>query len=334
MRIDVFTLTPHAYAWMTEQRPIAGVLGGELELRLFNYRDTTPLRAGQVDDEVVDAVPEAGDPLQGAARQVDDRQRARLWDQVVGVGGGEQVLGAAGQAADAQVHLPPGEPQPARIELFGDVVDAIRRFDPTTQRSTAKVQSLTVVPAREVVPGSVGPSAPDTECKIVDVATGKELGRNEDGEIWIRGPQVMKGYLNNPDATRASIDSDGFFHTGDIGHIDEHDQYFIVDRLKELIKYKGFQVAPAELEALLLSHPKIADVAVIGVRDEEGEEVPKAFVVLKEPASPEEIMEFVAARVAPHKKVRRVEIVEQIPKSATGKILRRVLRDKEKAGAV
>ena len=181
------------------------------------------------------------------------------------------------------------------------------------------------------VPGSVGSTVPNTECKIVDVATGKELGRNEDGEIWIRGPQVMKGYLNNEAATRSSIDADGFFHTGDIGHIDDHDQYFIVDRLKELIKYKGFQVAPAELEALLLSHPSIADVAVIGVLDEEGEEVPKAFVVLKEPASPEEIMEFVAARVAPHKKIRRVEVVDQIPKSPTGKILRRILRDREKA---
>ena len=149
----------------------------------------------------------------------------------------------------------------------------------------------------------------------------------------MRGPQVMKGYLNNPDATRNSIDEDGFFHSGDIGHVDEHDEFFIVDRLKELIKYKGFQVAPAELEALLLTHPKVADVAVIGVADEEGGEAPKAFVVSKEPVSAEEIMEFVAARVAPHKKVRRVEFVEQIPKSATGKILRRVLRDKEKAAA-
>ena len=186
---------------------------------------------------------------------------------------------------------------------------------------------------RVVVPGSVGQVVPNTECKIVDAATGLELGRNEDGEIWIRGPQVMKGYLNNPDATRYAIDADGFFHTGDIGHVDDNEQYFIVDRLKELIKYKGFQVAPAELEALLLSNPKIADAAVIGVRDEENEEVPKAFVVLKERMSADEIMDFVAARVAPHKKIRRVEIVEQIPKSPTGKILRRVLRDREKAAS-
>jgi acyl-CoA synthetase (AMP-forming)/AMP-acid ligase II len=183
----------------------------------------------------------------------------------------------------------------------------------------------------EVVPGSVGMIVPNTECKVVDPVTAHELGRNEDGEIWIRGPQVMKGYLNNPEATRSSVDQDGFFHTGDIGHVDDRNQFFVVDRLKELIKYKGFQVAPAELEALLLSHPKIADAAVIGVRDEEGEEVPKAFVVVKEPMQPEEIMEFVAERVAPHKKVRRVEIVDQIPKSPTGKILRRVLRDREKA---
>jgi acyl-CoA synthetase (AMP-forming)/AMP-acid ligase II len=196
---------------------------------------------------------------------------------------------------------------------------------------TSPVSHIVPDSVDEVVPGSVGSAVPNTDCKIVDAATGQELGRNEDGEIWIRGPQVMKGYLNNPDATRTSVDADGFFHTGDIGHIDESDQYYIVDRLKELIKYKGFQVAPAELEALLLSHPNIADAAVIGVRDDEGEEVPKAFVVLKEQQPPEEIMEFVAARVAPHKKIRRIEVVDQIPKSPTGKILRRILRDREKA---
>jgi acyl-CoA synthetase (AMP-forming)/AMP-acid ligase II len=195
---------------------------------------------------------------------------------------------------------------------------------------TSPVSHL-VPDSEEAVPGSVGSTVPNTDCKIADVATGTELGRNEDGEIWIRGPQVMRGYLNNDQATRNSIDAEGFFHTGDIGHIDDHDRYFIVDRLKELIKYKGFQVAPAELEALLLSHPNIADVAVIGVQDEEGEEVPKAFVVLKEPQDTDEIIEFVATRVAPHKKIRRIEVVDQIPKSPTGKILRRILRDREKA---
>ena len=188
--------------------------------------------------------------------------------------------------------------------------------------------------APEVVPGSVGPSLPNTECKVVDVATGEELGPNQDGEIWIRGPQVMKGYLNNEEATRNSIDEERFFHTGDIGHIDAHGEYFIVDRLKELIKYKGFQVPPAELEAILLSHPKVADAAVIGIPDDEAGEIPKGFVVLKDPsATPDELMAFVADKVAPHKRIRRLDVVDEIPKSASGKILRRVLKDREKAAA-
>jgi acyl-CoA synthetase (AMP-forming)/AMP-acid ligase II len=188
--------------------------------------------------------------------------------------------------------------------------------------------------APEVVPGSVGPSLPNTECKVVDVATGEELGPNQDGEIWIRGPQVMKGYLNNEEATRNSIDADRFFHTGDIGHIDDRGEYFIVDRLKELIKYKGFQVPPAELEAILLSHPKVADAAVIGIPDDEAGEIPKGFVVLRDPGvTPDELMAFVAEKVAPHKKIRRLEVVEEIPKSASGKILRRVLKEREKAAA-
>ncbi|HEX6349246.1 MAG TPA: hypothetical protein VF160_07635, partial [Candidatus Dormibacteraeota bacterium] len=165
----------------------------------------------------------------------------------------------------------------------------------------------------------------------VDVASGEELGPNQDGEIWIRGPQVMKGYLNNEQATRASIDEDRFFHTGDIGHIDDRGEYYIVDRLKELIKYKGFQVPPAELEALLLSHPKVADAAVIGVADDEAGEIPKGYVVLKDAsASPEELMEFVGSKVAPHKRIRQLEVIDEIPKSASGKILRRVLKDREK----
>lgn len=178
---------------------------------------------------------------------------------------------------------------------------------------------------------SVGPLVPNTEAKVVDTATGAELGAGEDGEIWIRGPQVMRGYLNNAQATAESIDADGYFHTGDVGHVDGEGNWYIVDRVKELIKYKGYQVAPAELEAHLVSNPKVADAAVIGVRDEQGEEIPKAFVVLKEPATAEELMEFVAARTAPYKKIRRVAFVEEIPKSPTGKILRRVLRDGEKA---
>ena len=144
----------------------------------------------------------------------------------------------------------------------------------------------------------------------------------------------MKGYLNKPEATAHTIDAENWLHTGDIGYADDEGDFFIVDRVKELIKYKGFQVAPAELEGLLLSHAAIADAAVIPCPDEEAGEVPKAFIVLKGEATAEEIMNFVEAHVAPHKKIREVEFIDKIPKSASGKILRRVLvqgeREKKK----
>ena len=179
--------------------------------------------------------------------------------------------------------------------------------------------------------GSIGFPIPNTECKIVDPGDGRELGPDEVGELWIRGPQVMKGYLNNPEATAATLDAEGWLHTGDMAKADADGYFYIVDRLKELIKYKGFQVPPAELESVLLSHPKIADAAVIPVPDEDAGEIPKAYVVAAEELSPEEVMEYVAERVAPHKKIRRVEFVDEIPKSASGKILRRVLVDRERA---
>ena len=141
----------------------------------------------------------------------------------------------------------------------------------------------------------------------------------------------MKGYLGNPEATAEMIDEDCWLRSGDIGYVDEQGRLFVVDRLKELIKYKGRQVAPAELEAVLLSHPAIADAGVIPSPDEEAGEVPKAFVVLKGETSEAEIMEFVAARVAPHKRVRKVEFVSEIPKSPAGKILRRILVQRERA---
>jgi acyl-CoA synthetase (AMP-forming)/AMP-acid ligase II len=173
--------------------------------------------------------------------------------------------------------------------------------------------------------GSVGFPAPNTECKIVDLQTGSELGVLQEGEICVRGPQVMRGYLNRPDATAATIDSDGWLHTGDIGYADKDGHFFIVDRAKELIKYKGFQVPPAELEALLLTHPCVADAAVVPYPDDEAGEVPKAFIVLKSEATADELMKFVADQVAPHKKIRLLEFTEKIPKSPSGKILRRVL---------
>ena len=140
----------------------------------------------------------------------------------------------------------------------------------------------------------------------------------------------MKGYLGNPQATEEMIDDEGWLRSGDIGYADADGHFYIVDRAKELIKYKGFQVPPAELEALLLTHPQVADAAVIPLPDDEAGEVPKAYVVLKGTASPEELMNFVAAQVAPYKKIRDVEFIDKIPKSPSGKILRRMLVQTER----
>jgi acyl-CoA synthetase (AMP-forming)/AMP-acid ligase II len=183
-------------------------------------------------------------------------------------------------------------------------------------------------------PGSIGQPLAGTECRLVDPETGEDAAEGERGELWIRGPQVMAGYLNNPEATAATVDSDGWLHSGDIAVADADGFFEIVDRLKELIKYKGYQVAPAELEALIITHSDVADVAVIGVPDEEAGELPKAFVV---PAGDEldadGLMEWVGEQVAPQKRVRLVETVEEIPKSPSGKILRRVLKDRETAAS-
>jgi len=182
-------------------------------------------------------------------------------------------------------------------------------------------------------PGSVGVCVPNTECRLVSVETGEEVGVGERGEIHIRGPQVMKGYLGRPEATAQTVDAEGWLHTGDVAYADEDGFFYIVDRAKELIKYKAFQVAPAELEAVLLTHRSVADAAVIPSPDEEAGEVPKAFVVVKEGhgLTESEVLGFVAAHVAPYKKVRRVEFVSQIPKSPSGKILRRLLVERERA---
>ena len=186
-----------------------------------------------------------------------------------------------------------------------------------------------------VKPGSIGMVVPNTEVKLVDVVTGAELGRNQEGELLIRGPQIMKGYLGRPEDTAQAIDPEGWYHSGDVGYADDEGWFYIVDRTKELIKYKGMQVAPAELEALLATHPAILDAAVIRKADEEAGEVPKAYVVLKpdeasRATTAEALMAWVAERVAPHKRVRHVAFIDQIPKSASGKILRRMLVEREK----
>jgi acyl-CoA synthetase (AMP-forming)/AMP-acid ligase II len=182
-----------------------------------------------------------------------------------------------------------------------------------------------------VKPGTIGPPVPDTECRVIDPESGEDAAPGERGELWVRGPQVMRGYLNNREATEAAIDGDRWLRTGDVAEVDADGYFRIVDRLKELIKYKGFQVAPAELEALLITHPAIADVAVVGVPDEEAGEVPKAFVVCEEEVTDRELLDFVAERVAPQKRIRLIERVEEIPKSPSGKILRRVLAQREAA---
>ncbi|MEO5780640.1 MULTISPECIES: AMP-binding protein [Arthrobacter] len=183
---------------------------------------------------------------------------------------------------------------------------------------------------------SVGYTVPNMECRLVDPATGEDLeipavGESAAGHLLCRGPNVMLGYLNRPEETADTLDSDGYLHTGDIATVRADGVVTIVDRLKELIKYKGYQVAPAELEALLLTHPGIADAAVIGTNDADGQEVPKAFIVRQDGPVGEAldegaVTEFVAARVAPFKKVHHVEFIDAVPKSASGKILRRILK--------
>jgi acyl-CoA synthetase (AMP-forming)/AMP-acid ligase II len=174
--------------------------------------------------------------------------------------------------------------------------------------------------------GSVGRLVPSTEARLVDPETGAESAEGEPGELWVRGPQVMAGYLDNPGATTETIVDGAWLRTGDIVRVDADGIFWIVDRLKELIKYKGYQVAPAELESVLLTHPEVLDVAVVGIPHAEGGEAPKAFVVAERPIDPDLLMAWLAERVAPYKKVRSVEFVAEIPKSPSGKILRRLLR--------
>ena len=181
--------------------------------------------------------------------------------------------------------------------------------------------------------GSCGLIIPNCEVRVVDLKSKEDLGAGASGELLIRGPNIMRGYLGNPAATAEAIDADGWLHTGDVGYADADGYFFIVDRLKEFIKYKAYQVAPAELEAVLLTHPAIADAAVIPKADEECGEIPKAFVVKRSEITAEEIMAYVAERVAPYKKIRVVEFIEKVPKSASGKILRRELIGGERATA-
>ncbi len=182
--------------------------------------------------------------------------------------------------------------------------------------------------------GSVGKLLPNLTAKYMS-SDERELPIGETGELWIKGPNIFLGYLNNPEGTKHALTEDGYFKTGDVGHQDKDGNFYITDRVKELIKYKGFQVAPAELEGLLMAHPDVDDVAVIGVYHAHlASEVPRAYVVPRNGTAEkgkeleENIKTWVEGKVAGHKKLRGgVRFVETIPKSASGKILRRVLKD-------
>jgi acyl-CoA synthetase (AMP-forming)/AMP-acid ligase II len=175
------------------------------------------------------------------------------------------------------------------------------------------------------VPGTVGRVMPNTELRVVDPATGRDLGAGQPGELLARGPQVMAGYLHRPDATAAMIDPDGWLHTGDLGLVDAGGNVVIVDRLKELIKVSGFQVAPAELEALLRTHPAVADAAVLRREDPVKGEVPVAVVVPRGEVDGDRLLAWVAERVEPHKRIRAVRFADAVPRTPSGKLLRRAL---------
>jgi 4-coumarate--CoA ligase len=185
---------------------------------------------------------------------------------------------------------------------------------------------------------AVGTIVASTTVKIIK-DDGSEAGVGEPGEILAKGPQIVMGYLYNNKATSESFDQEGYLHTGDQGMIDENGMITITDRIKEMIKVKGIGVAPAELEDLLLGHPKVSDVAVLGIKDEYSGEVPKAFIVSQNRQMEGhdlgiELINYVKEKKVKYKGVKEVEFIAEIPKSASGKILRRVLRDREKNGEV
>jgi long-chain acyl-CoA synthetase len=179
---------------------------------------------------------------------------------------------------------------------------------------------------------TVGPPVANTEQKVINPDTGEELPIGEVGELLVRGPQVMKGYWKRPEENKEVL-KDGWLHTGDVAKLDADGYVTIVDRSKNMIKYKGFAIGPAELEDLLFEHPAVADCAVIGIPDEEGGEAPKAFVVKKADVSDQELMDFVKEKVASYKQIRAVEFIEQIPKNPSGKILKRILVEREQGAS-
>ncbi|PVU86570.1 hypothetical protein BB560_006660 [Smittium megazygosporum] len=234
---------------------------------------------------------------------------------------------------------PTGKDSLARFYSIFKNIGVVRAYG-LTETSPTVVQTLKNHPND----GSSGTLHSNVEAKVVDI-DGNQLGYNQVGELCFRGPSIMKGYLNNPEANAKSFDSENFFHTGDIGFVDEKENFHITGRIKELIKYKGFQVPPAELEGLLLKNDNVADSAVIGVYDgEQDTELPKAYIVLaskhshlskiKKDQIAQEAKAWLETQVAPHKKLRGgISVIDEIPKNPSGKILRHILKDMDTENA-
>jgi acyl-CoA synthetase (AMP-forming)/AMP-acid ligase II len=230
------------------------------------------------------------------------------------------VSGGAPLGADRQAAVAARLPHAAVGQGWGMIETSVGAAGPDRKRGT--------------VPGSVGQVMPNTELRIVDPDGGRDLDCDQDGELLVRGPQNTPGYLGRPEATAALIGPDGWLRTGDLGHVDGDGNVWIVDRLKELIKVNGLQVAPAELEALLATHPRVADAAVVGAPDPKRGEVPVAVVVPRGELDPDALMAWVAERVARHKRIRDVRLVDAIPRTPAGKILRRLVRPPAPSGRV
>jgi acyl-CoA synthetase (AMP-forming)/AMP-acid ligase II len=217
-------------------------------------------------------------------------------------------------------------PCPADIER-----DCEERLGCTVAQGLGMSEAAPItLPSEPVCHGSAGRLVPSTEAMVVDPDSGARLDADATGELWVRGPQLMRGYLGDEPATLATIDAGGWLHTGDLVRFDDDGNLFVVDRLKELIKVRGRQVAPAQLEAVLMSHPAVSDAAVVPRRDEESGELPVGYVALREPAEADAIAAWVAERVALYKRLADVIVLDQIPRSAAGKLLRRLLVERER----
>ena len=212
---------------------------------------------------------------------------------------------------------------------------ASRRLGAVARQGYGMTETTTMISGpkglgRPGEPGTVGWLAAGTKARLVDPGSGRDVPPGDPGELWVRGPQVMAGYHDDPEATAASVTSDGWLRTGDLVTIRPDGQLVIRDRLKDLIKVDGAQVPPAELELVLREHPSVRDAAVVGRPHPSSGEVPVAYVVLDGPATPEELTAFAAPRLAAHKRLHAVRVVDELPRMPTGKPLRRVLRDRER----